>query len=147
MAWTNVTFRLRDFAGYQMGSTAEVYFHPVARIGTRSQSANQMVMVDRPIKVDMSEGEPQEVRLEDRNFYRLEVLWHDDDRTRVGRSETSHPFMVPVAGEDEDIYLANIIGLPPRNGMIRILDEDPDSSFFDQYIFNEETGDLFERSG
>lgn len=148
MALTTLEFRLRDFSNSGIASISEVYFHPVG-MSTRAGSSNwPHLYVDRPIKVDLSSSSGlYEVDLEDRHYYRLEVIWHDADRSRVGRSEWHGPFMVPVSGSDETILLSNILDQPPRNGMVRVLDEDPSpSSIFDQYVYNEETGDLFERA-
>ena len=147
MALTTLAFRPRDFSGNHMGLASEIYFHPM-QMGT-GKSGN-WVLIDRPIRADMSQpegSEPFTVELHENYAYRMEVLWHDSDRSRVGRSEWFAPFRVPPSGDSEQINLREILGLPPRNGMIRVLQSDPSpSSIFDQYVYNEETGDLFERS-
>lgn len=144
MALTEMVFRLKDFTNADFHHNAEVYFHPV-QMNIRS-TGWQNVFVDAPIQPGPPESGLYTIELEDRNFYNMEVLWHDGNRSRVGRSEYHGPFMVPVTSENESIALPDVIGRPPRNGMIRVTTSDPTSSLLDQYVYNETTGDLFERT-
>ena len=144
MTLTTLEFRVGDFTHTSVASSVDVYFHPV-QMNTRAGSGWTWVYIDSPIRADDVESGLFTVELEDRQWYRLEILWHDDDRSRVGRSEWRGPFMVPSSGEDEAVNLARVLGQAPRNGMVRVLQSDPGASNFDQYVFNESTGDLFER--
>lgn len=147
MALTQLRFRIGDFTHSSMAGAVDVYFHPV-RMSTRAQSGWSWVYVDKPIKAGPPEGGQHTVELEDLHYYRMEVLWHDPDRSRVGRSEWHDPFMVPSSGGEEFIYLPRIIGQPPRNGMIRIVQSSPPwNQVFDQYVYDDTTGYLYERIG
>ena len=142
MALTTLEFFIRDFTDTGIHGSAEVYFHPV-QMSTRG-SGWRAVFVDRPIKAGPPEAGLYTVELEDRHSYRMEVLWQDGDRSRVGRSEWFSPFPVPTS--NETINLSALLGLPPRNGMVRVTTSDPTSSLFDQYVYNSSTGDLYERT-
>ena len=134
---------VRDFTDSAI-SGIEIYVHPVEGPGYRRYGPNwDRLFVDKPFPVEW-EGSSGlfEVELEPLYTYRLEFLWPDPDRSRVGQSWWSEPFRVPGG---EGSYLSSILPLPTRNGLIRVMQSDPGSNLFDQYVYNEETGDLFER--
>lgn len=137
MALTEVSGAIRDFSRSAI-SGAEAWLHPAQSLGTGS-----LVFVDIPIRVDVASNGNFTIELEEGHLYVLEVLFPDAERARIGRSVLKE-FRVPTGGGN----LGGIIGLPARNGMVRIMRSDPisGSSAQEQYIYNEVTGDLFERT-
>lgn len=135
MAQATLTGFIRDFTNITPAGV-EAYIHP-----QDASTRGSIVFADSPIRLDIANNGAFSVSLEDRNRYILEILFLDPDRSRIGRSQL-HEFRMPVGGGSA----SNVIGPAIQNGMIRVLQDDPGSSNYEQYHYNEVTGDLFERT-
>lgn len=128
---------VRDFSNEPFDS-AQMYIHP-----ERPSSGSYAILSDRPIPVGVGSTGTFEVELIPGHLYWIEVLYLDGDRSRVGRSWWSDPFRMPTGGGNA----GTIIRIPAKNGMVLVSGSDPDTdNFISQYVYNEETGDLFERT-
>ena len=109
--------------------------HPVG-----STTVDGYFLADRPMRIILETDGSFFVSLEVGHQYYLECTWTDDQGERRGQSATEI-FRMPSGGGE----VGDVIGPPAANGMIRILRSAPGSNIFDQYSYNEVTGDLYER--
>lgn len=120
----------------------EIYVHPQGGPGLRPGGWDR-IFVDKPFSVEWTTAAAFQVNLEPHHEYRLEFIYPDSDRSRIGQSWWSHPFRVP-AGEGGMLY--RILGMPAGNGMVRVLNRGPGRTDYYQYHYDETTGDLYERT-
>ena len=138
MALATYSGTLRNFAGQNL-LNPRLWVHP-AEPSIRPGSGR--VLSDKPIEVTVASNGDFTVQLEEGHRYRLEALSPDEARGRVARSSWSRSFLAVTGGGD----IGDLIGLPERNGMIRVRQTNPLSSDYAQYVYNEATGHLFERT-
>lgn len=131
----------RDFTDSSIAGL-EIYVHPQGGPNIRNATWDR-IFVDKPFPVEWTTNASFEVDLEPNQVYQLQFLWPDPDLSRVGQSWWSHSFRVPTGDGGN---LSSIVGFPARNGMVRVRTRDPNSSDQFQYVYNESTGDLFERT-
>lgn len=135
MSLAPFTGNLRDFMGDQIDG-ARMWVHPLA-----PSNSGQTLLADRPSEVSLDSTGSFSVDLEEHARYRLEVVFSDAERSRLGMAILGE-FRMPVGGGNA----GTVVGLPVSNGMVRVLQSTPNTLTLDQYSYNELTGDLYERT-
>ncbi|MGJ9405252.1 hypothetical protein ACHABQ_02870 [Nesterenkonia aurantiaca] len=135
MAAAPFTGNIRGFTNVRIEG-AFLWIHPL-----RSSVSGSNVLPHKPIEVSPNSTGSFTVQLEEHHRYRLEVVFPDSDRSRMGLSIIGE-FRMPVGGGTA----SQIIGPPAANGTVRVLNTAPGNTIFDQYVYDETTGDLYERT-
>lgn len=135
MALATVFGNIRDFTGEPVAG-ARMWVHP-----RRPGSGGSSVFVDSSIEVPVAAGGAFSLPLEEFYTYQAEIVFPDPERSRSGLTLLPE-FTVPVGGGP----MSTVMGLPAGNGWVRVLRQNPTSVIWDQYVYNELTGDLYERT-
>lgn len=135
MALATLTGNLQDFT-LQPIKGARLWVHPL-----QSSASGVSLFVDKPVEVEVGADGAFSVHIEDQNRYELEIIFPDFERDRMGRA-TLGSFRVPIGGGPA----GEVVGLPSANGMVRVLRSAPSNTTYDQYVYDESTGNLFERT-
>lgn len=135
MALAALTGTVRDFTDSSI-TGAEAWIHPQG-----NATSGDTVYTDKPIRLELASNGSFTVELMERHRYVIEILFHDEDRSRLGRTVTAE-FRMPTGGGT----VGQVIELPARNGQIRVLQTAPGSTIYDQYVYNEASGILYQRT-
>lgn len=138
MATAPVTGSVLDFSRSTLTSP-RMWVHPENGPGRASPS---LLLSGGPIAVSIGSNGTFSVSLEEHHLYRFEVQDFDAEHGRVTQSFWSEAFPVPTGGGT----IGDIMGAPPRAGMVRVLSTPPTSNTYDQYVLNQITGELYERT-
>lgn len=140
MAQSRFVGHLRDFSDQPIEG-ARMWVHPTQPSG---RLRGGRVFADKIIEVTLSDDGRFEVLLEQGHPYSIEVQWLDPDRSRVGRSWWSPPFRAPASTGDR---LIDAMAIPPGNGLIQTIQGAPVANqHMSQYVLDQTTGDLYERT-
>lgn len=105
--------------------------------------ASGRLTADMPVQVPVRFDGTFSTNVEDTDaLISLEVRYQEQSGAAVGRSWWSPDFRVPTGGGD----VADLIVIPPQNGRVRVIDGGSPGGLHDQYVYDEQTGQLYERT-